>query len=251
MTIYTCRPEWEDMLTCIYEAWSSKKGHSNIRLMLEPIEQYTLFDEYIHVDADSKKAGSVIDAVNMKISPYVYHELALTAMAYEEDVLDNIYRVMILGFHFGPQVLSMLQYRDVVRNREIKLRVTREAQRFQEFVRFHQVSGGVYVAHIEPKSRVCSYLGPVFSDRMPSEHFLIIDDVHREAVVHPKNEPYYMWKLSDEEFERLLETEDANDEYTDMWKVFFNTIAIKERTNPDCQLNHAPLWARKHMVEFD
>ena len=55
MTIYTCKAEWEDMLTCIYVAWASGKGHENIKLCIEPIEQYTLFDEYIHVDAASEK----------------------------------------------------------------------------------------------------------------------------------------------------------------------------------------------------
>ena len=51
MTYYTCKPVWEDMLSCIYDAWSSGKGHQNIKLCIEPIEQFTLFDEYIHVDA--------------------------------------------------------------------------------------------------------------------------------------------------------------------------------------------------------
>ena len=72
MTIYSCEHEWEAMLTCIYDAWASKKGQQNIRLELEPIEQYTLFDEYIHVDADHEKAIKVMDAVNRKISPLFF-----------------------------------------------------------------------------------------------------------------------------------------------------------------------------------
>lgn len=249
MTVYTCANDWESMLTCIYVAWASKKGHNNIKLMLEPIDQYNLFDEYIHVEADGVKASKVIDAVKLKISPYVYQELAMTALAYEEDALDNIYRVMILGFAYGKGVLDMLQFKDVMRNHEIRKRVEREANRFQEIIRFHQV-GAIYVAHIEPKSRVLSYLGPVFQDRMPSEYFMIVDDVHSEAIVHPKDEAYYLWKLSEDELTRLLETEEENDDYTDLWQVFFDTISIEERKNEKCQANHFPKWARKHAVEF-
>lgn len=249
MRIYSCEPYWEAMLTTIYEAWSSKLGHENIKLLLEPVEQYTLFDEYVHVDADSDKAIKVIDAINTKISPYVYHELAKTSMAYEEDVLDNIYHVLILGFAYGARVLDMLQFKDVMRNMEIRTRVGREACRFQEIMRFHQI-GNVYISHFEPKSRVAEYLGPIFQDRMPSEHFVIVDDVHKEAVIHKADENFYMYKLSDDEFSKLLSSESINDEYTDLWKLFFNTIAIKERTNSQCQLNHFPMWARTHAVEF-
>ena len=249
MRIYSCVPEWEAMLTCIYEASSSGLGFKNIRLMLEPIEQYTLFDEYIHVDADHDIAVSVMEAVKNKISYHVYQELAFTSMAYEEDVLDNIYHVMILGFNYGKDVLQMVQFRDIIRNREIRSRVMSEANRFQEIIRFHQI-GDAYVAHIEPKSRVVTFLGTVFEDRMPSENFMIVDDVHREAVVHKRNEHFYNYRPSDEEFERLLVTEGENDEYTDLWRVFFNTIAIKERKNEACQNNHFPKWARAHAVEF-
>ncbi|MBQ0000693.1 MAG: DNA metabolism protein, partial [Clostridiales bacterium] len=118
MTYYTCRQDLESMFTCIYVAWSSGKGHQNIRLLLEPVSQFTLFDEYIHVEPDLTKTNQVITSINKKISPWFYHEMAYTSMAYEEDVLDNIYRCMILGFAYGPQVLKQLQYRDIMRHHE-------------------------------------------------------------------------------------------------------------------------------------
>lgn len=250
MKVFSCAPNWEAMLTCIYEAWSSHLGHKNIRLELEPVEQTSFLDEYIHVDSDSAKADSVINAVCGKISPHVYYELAFCSMAYEKDVLDNIYRVMILGFAYGSHVLEMVQYRDVMRNQEIRVRLGREVCRFKETVRFHEVRKSLYVAHIEPKSRLVLSLGEPFADRMPSEHWMIIDDVHKEAVIHPKNSEYYLRILDDAELETLLRTEEVNDEYTDMWKVFFDTIAIKERENYRCQRNLIPIWARKHAVEF-
>ena len=81
--------------------------------------------------------------------------------------------------------------------------------------------------------------------------FVIVDDIHKEAVIHHKDEHFYMYKLNDEELTRLLQTEEENDSYTDMWKVFFDTIAIKERTNKKCQDNLFPMWARKHAVEMN
>ena len=249
MKVFTCAPEWEAMLTCIFEAFSCGLGHKNIRLLLEPVGQISLFDEYVHVEADSAKADKLSETIVHRISYEIYTEMAYTAMSCEEDVLDNIYHVLILGFHYGPEVLHMVQFADIMRNREIRARVVREAERFREILRFHQL-GNVYVAHFEPKSRVIGYLGPIFSDRMPSEYFVIVDDVHREALIHGKNEHFYLQKLTDSDFDNLLRTEEENDEYTDLWKAFFDSVAIKERANEKCQKTHFPLWARKHAVEF-
>lgn len=251
MYYYTCAPNWEAMLTCIYEAWSSRRGQQNIRLLAEPVEQYTLFDEYIHVDADPEKAIKVMDAVVKKISHYFYSELAYASMAYEEDTLDTIFRVMMLGFTFGSKALEMIQYKDVMRFNAIRKRVSNESHSFREFIRFHEVRRSLYVAHIEPKSRIVISLAPSFADRMPSEHWMIVDDVHREAIIHPADSDYYLQRLTDYEYEKLLLTEQENDEYTDMWKVFFDSIAIKERANARCQQNLFPNWKRKHAVEFD
>lgn len=250
MTYYTCEQNLNSMLTCIYDAWSSGKGHQNLRLLLEPVRQQTLFDEYIHVDADAEKVHKVITSIKKKISPYFFHELAYTSMAYEEDTLDNIYRCMILGFAYGPEVLNQIQYRDIMRNRQIRTRIGKEVCRFQEFLRFHRIEPDIYVAHFEPKSRIALALGPVFEDRMPSENWMIIDDIHREAVIHPKDEHFYLRTLNELEFKRLLQTEQVNDSFTNLWKTFFHSIAIEERKNTDLQRNLFPLWTRKHAVEY-
>lgn len=250
MFVYTCERNLDAMLTCIYVAWASGKGHNNIRLELEPLGQYSLFDEYTHVDADPILADKVSDSVCRKISPSFYSKLMYNYMAYEEDVLDNIYRVMQLGFAYGPNALEMVKYEAVMRHREITCRLGKEINRFQEFTRFNEVREGLLVAHIEPKSRLVLSLGPIFQDRMPSENWMIIDDIGKEAVVHPRNEQFYLRRLSDDEFDQLRSTENCKDEFIEMWKAYFEAIAIKERNNPRCQRNLMPLWSRRHAVEF-
>ena len=250
MFVYSCKHVWEDMLTCIYEAWSSGHGHQNIALVFDGELQYSLLHTYIHVDADAGKAAKVKEAIESRVSKRVYEELTYCSMAYEADVLDVIYRVMILCFAYGAEALEYVQYRDVMRFKAILKRVQHEVNRFQEFSRFHAVGGNVYVAHIEPKSRLVVALGPIFTDRMPSEHWMVIDDVHKEAVIHPKDAPFYLKQLSKEEYARLLKTEEHNDVYNDLWQVFFDSIAIEQRRNEKCQTNLFPLWARKHAVEF-
>lgn len=250
MTVYYCDANWESMLTCIYEAWASRKGHANVTLRVGPVEQYDLFREYVYVTGDSRKAESVKDAIIRKISYSFYRELSYVGMSHEEDALDTIYRMVVLGFAYGPGVGDMYQSEAVQRFRKLYRAITTEADRFREFMRFHEASRGVYVAHFEPRGRILPVLAECFTDRMPSEMFIIVDDVHREALVHPMDEPCYIRMLTDDEFERILMTEEENDDYTDLWRVFFETIAIRERANAKCQQNHMPYWVRKHMVEM-
>lgn len=249
MRIYTCDRDWICVLTAIYDAWTSKIGHQNIRIEYEPVEQYSFFNEYYRIEADEEKASKVIDAVIGKISYNFYHNLAYTYMAYETDVPDVIYRMMILGFAYGEAVTGMRQFKEVNRYLEIRKRLGREVNRFQEVVRFHKVGNG-YVAHIEPKSRLVVALGPIFSDRMPSENYMIVDDIHHEALIGPADKEFYIMALSEEEMQDIIRTEEANDEFTVMWKKYFDAVAIQERKNDKCQKNMFPVWARKHAVEF-
>ena len=249
MTVFICEDSLESMLTCIYDAWYSRLGHDNVRLAVAPVDQFNMFESYVHVEASVDKAMAVADAINRKVSPAFYSEIAFTLGACEKDTLDTVYRVLVLAFRLGAGVLDAYGFNAVARFRAIRTRFGREVSSFLEFVRFNRL-GDVFVAHIEPKSHVILPVSEHFSDRMPSEYWMIIDDVHKEATVHPVNSRYYVRKLSDEEYERLKVTENYEDSFTEMWRAYFEHIAIEERNNPACQLNHFAKWKRKHVTEF-
>ena len=155
---------------------------------------------------------------------------------------------MVAGFHYGAHVVDFLQEPVVMRMFELKRKVGNEAHSHIEFIRFANMPGNVLVSHIEPKSNVLTLVAPHFSDRLPSENWMIIDDQRFIAVVHPADQDYYLTTLSNEEMDRLSVKTD--DPFIDLWKDFFNTIRIKERENSQCQRNLMPLWYRKHMTEF-
>lgn len=250
MTVFTCRDDFESMMTCIYDAWASGKGHENVRLLREPVICQELFCEYIHVDADEEKTTKVVRSIQKKISYEAYWKVVYAAFSKEEDALDAIYRFLILGFAYGGKAASMLSRPPVMRMMELQRNVGNEAHFFQEFARFTSVGGKVYVCHIEPKNNVLFFVANHFQDRMPSEYWMIIDDNRRIAAVHPQNEDFYIRHLEKEEAEELAKAEQIEDQYTSLWRTFFHTIGIKERENPACQRNMFPIWMRKHATEF-
>ncbi len=274
-TIFTCDDSFESMMTCVYQAWDSRLGHRNIRLALEPVDQQELFCDYIHVDSDTEKTEKVIRSIRRKISDEAYRQIFMAAMSFEPDRLDAIYRFLLLGFAYGGKVTDMLAEPPVIRILELSRKVGNEAHFFREFTRFVLVDlspspkGGapalspgrapapwqaspekIYVAHIEPKCNILTITARHFEDRMPSEHWMMIDDTRRLAAIHPKDQPLYLTSLSREELAHLLELEKNRDVYTDLWQEFFDTIGIGARTNPRCQRTMLPLWYRKHMTEF-
>lgn len=139
---------------------------------------------------------------------------------------------------------------DVMRIKDIRRKVLHETRYFMEFARFNSIGNKVYVCHLEPESDVIYEVSLHFADRMPSENWLIIDDNRKKSVVHTTDGQMYIRYFTDYDMSVLAKTEDVNDEYTDMWKIFFETIAIKQRYNPECQRNLMPVWMRKHVTEF-
>lgn len=251
MKIFTCKDNYEDMMTCIYDAWEwgLKNGHDSLRLMKEPIEQTSLFDEYIHVDRDEEKSMKVTRSIKSKISMRAYIDI-YNALLHYDDMLDTVYRYLRIGFRVGAKLTDMLTEPVVMKVSKISHKVSGEAHLFREFARFSSIDGRVYVCHIEPKCNVVYHVATHFFDRMPSEDWIIIDDIRKLAVVHPKNENMYLSYLNDEQFSRLLESEKIHDKYNDLWQTFFDAISIKQRENYECQRGHFPIWMRKHAVEF-
>lgn len=170
ITVFTCRDQFDDMMSCIYEAWASRLGHSNVRLLTEPFGTPELFCTYRHVDLQPERAGSVVRTIRQKISAHAGRMVYRAAMSCADDKLDAIYRFLILGFYQGASVMDYLQHPAVHRLFELDRQTANEAHYFREFIRFSSLDNRILVSHIEPKSNVLTLVAPSFADRLPSEN---------------------------------------------------------------------------------
>ncbi len=249
MQIFTCENHPEAMLTCIYEAWDWEISHrEKVKLQREPIIQPTLFDEYHHVEIDREKAKKVMTSIYRKISWEAYTCVYYVMLA-KQDTMMDIYQFLKYGFK-NSNVMAHLAEPIVCCMMQIARNVQNEMHSLREFVRFDGIGEQVYIAHIEPKHAILSLLAEHFSDRMPSEDWMLIDDGRKLAAVHPKNESFYIREMTGQEAERLAQSEQIADPYHPLWQTFFDTIAIEQRKNTKCQRNLFPNWRRKHVTEF-
>ncbi len=106
-------------------------------------------------------------------------------------------------------------------------------------------------AVIEPENEVIDMVADHFTDRLNPEWFIVYDKSHGKAAFHNPGRRWYMRQLEQRERQVLDELEHSGgQEYADLWKAFFDSIAIKERENSGLQRTNLPLHYRKHMTEF-
>ena len=120
-----------------------------------------------------------------------------------------------------------------------------EVEKLRGFVRFSDYNG-ILGAEIEPKNRVLPLLRHHFCSRYANESLFIYDRNHTDLLLYANGRsriiPVDSLQLS------LPGEEEVH--YRALWKRFYDTIAIKERTNPRCQNSFLPKRYRSTMTEF-
>lgn len=249
-TVFLCGPEPEDIFTAVYDAWASRLGHDNVSLEIESEQwQPRLFAQYCHVKRDGKKAEKVAGSVRRKISPEAFQGIYQAALSFEPDRADAVYRFLIEGFRVGPDVIHRLQNPAVCRVFELSRKVGRESHLFLGFSRFVQWDNGVLFARLAPKCNVLPLVAPHFANRLSGENWLIYDETWHKAAVHPTGQDWFLMDTVESGWDEALRERREEENWEDLWRTFVRHIAIRERVNPDLQMNMLPLWYRKNMTE--
>lgn len=250
MVIFLCRDDFDSILCGVYDAWMSRLGHDNVRLQLYGAYNMELFAEYRDVEVSEEKINKVADAVVSKISREAYGWIYNASLSFEEEKADRIYRFLIYGFHIGSQITANLQIPAVHEIFRMNRNLLNEAHNMKQFLRFSELKNRVLFSKIGPKNDVLPMLALHFSDRLRPERFIIYDEHRERAVIYAPDNGWYI--LAGESAKRLGNLSEKTDqkEYETLWKIFFNSIAIKERENYVCQRGHLALRYRPYMTEF-
>ena len=212
-----------------------------------------LFADYIDVESSIKKMNSVLDAIKEKISHEAYEYVMKAIVSGDAGRGDVIYQFITYGFTLGAKVVMAVQFQEVADMFTLVRSVQNEAYRYIEVLRFKEVihKPPLLLSVIEPKHDIVAHLANHFTDRFNSEWFIIYDARHHKAVFHEAGGKWEVRLLSENEEQRLKELNETEEEYSDLWKVFFENIAVKERENKKLQTGNLPLRFRGHMTEFE
>lgn len=253
--IYLCDNSIDGIFTAVYVAWSSRLGHSNVKIEEKSegskFSNIELFAEYEVVDTDYVLANKVGRSIRDKISEEAYEMSCHVALSDYSGKADLIYRFLILGFATGPTITEHMSNEIVNKMLKVNKNVGNEAHHLLGFLRFSEQKNGLLTSIIHPKNNVLSLVTPHFADRLPLERFLIYDGNRKLAALHVPNKPWIIAEVPDIDQDRIREASAYEDQFRDLWITFFDHIAIKERDNYKLQRNNLPLRFRGDMTEFN
>ncbi len=252
MYVLLCEDSVDGILTGVYDAWTLGLGHDRIRLLAsnqDECPEPELFCEYRVIRADPDKAEKVIKTVRNRISVLSAQMLIRACCSERKDKADAVYRFILLGLKMGQRTADQLTNPHVLAVFEMNRAVSREVCHYLGFLRFSDM-GNLLFGELEPRNDIAALIAPHFADRLPEENFVICDRWRKKAVIHPAHSAWYMAEVTDEFLERIEQEFGKEEEYPNLWRSFFESIAIEERKNERLQRTLLPRRFRSLMTEF-
>ena len=121
-----------------------------------------------------------------------------------------------------------------------------ELDRVKGFLRFQKIDENVYYAKFAPDHNQLPLLRSHLEKRFSDQKWIVHDERRNTALVYNLHRSMLV-PLTTEEASQLVEGK--HDDCIDLFQRYFNTIAIKERTNKRLQDQYMPKRYREYMPE--
>ncbi|HAA26032.1 MAG TPA: hypothetical protein DCE11_07950 [Ruminiclostridium sp.] len=242
--IYLYDGSFEGLLTCVFEAYASKTA--DISIIPQKDHTPSFLEEERVIETDMEKFRRVYESVSKKISPLAQKVIYKVWLSEDENSSNLIYKFLRIGYKIGGKVVNYIQDPAVNRVMELNKAVGREAHRFLGLLRFREVHKGIFYAEYEPQYNITVLIAPHFAKRLACQPFLIHDRKRNICAVFNGRE-LVMTDETPSIPERSTVTED---QYSELWKAFFRSVAIKERRNPRAQMGFMPKKYWKYLTEL-
>ena len=239
--IYRYDGSFEGFLCCVFDSYVNRERPSEFQDEAHLVQ--SLFPAR-WVGTDLRHAQRILVSLE-KIDPWAKELVAKGFLTCAPEKERRLYDFIRLAYRAGPAVVRDLTDPRVAPLHTALLHLWKEAHLFQGFVRFSD-QGGVLCGRITPKNRVLPLLRPHFCARFSRERFLLYDRTHQEALLY---QPRQWAILPLEEFHLEGPGQEERD-YRQLWRRFYDTIAIRERENPRCRMTHMPKRYWDDMTEF-
>lgn len=245
MLVYIYDGSFEGILTSVFEAYARKEAPDKI--VEESGQQLGFGQQTRYIETDSRKALRVERGITDKAGQQAYQHVWVASLSCDMDKATAIYRYICRCLEIRFKIYNDLANPDVIGLLKVYNQVAREGHALTEFLRFSQMEGGVFYAKITPDHYVIPILMPHFVERYCVQPFIIHDKTHQTAGVYDLKEWYMVdaanITLPDESCDELA--------FRRMWKMFYETIAVKERINLKCRQSFMPKKYWQNMTEMN
>lgn len=241
---------FQGLLSIVFDCYVSKE----IPLEIIPQIDYipNLFDNIQLIKTDFEKSDRIFQGISKNICDKALYDAYYAFLsANQNGVCLNkeieIVKFLLHGFIVGPKIMTMLSIDYVLHVIKLRKNVLGEAHRLKGLTRLQEIGDNLFYASIHPENNVIENLGQFLIKRFPTQN-LILHDKNREIALLYNTKEYTIIEVSnDMPMPTITENEKR---FQGLWKIFFKTIAIKERTNPRCQMQYMPKKYWQDLVEM-
>lgn len=242
-SVYLYDGSFEGLLTIVFYAYIEKELPSAIYEK----EKYTnnILDIKREITTEFEKSQRIFNGIVKNISYSTLYHAYYAFLSNELNRELNIVQYLVYGFIVGPSINTMLSINFVAQIHFLGKKVFGESHRLKGLLRFQEIGNNLYYASIHPDNNVIENLGQHFIRRLPTQNF-IIHDKNRNILFLYNTKDYSIVSAQNFNIPNITKTEK---EYQNLWKTFFDTIAIKERTNSRLQMQFMPKKYWQDLVE--
>ena len=236
---------FEGFLTAIYDAFYSKEEITSIECNNNC--ELDMITTIKNIKTDIDKYNKVKDAIVTKIDPLALNKIYKLYLSNNKHKGLLCYKYLKTAFKVGSDIHKHL-YLDIVRELDlIERRVSLESHRFTGFVRFSLINNNFLYSPIEPDNNILELISPHFANRFSNENWIIHDVKRNIASIYNK----VSWEIIEMNEDICNNLKNYNDEFEDLWKNYFVSTAIKERTNLKLQRRSMPKRYWKNLTEIN
>ena len=236
---------FEGLLTIVFDCYVNKQFPTSIQC--NNIYQTNMLNSLVKIETDTEKSDRIKNGIIKNISYDVFFNSYVAFLSNSNTKELSIVKYLCHSFVSGPSVHNMLSIPYVFEVHDTRKRVLLESHRLKGLLRFISITDNLFYSIIHPDNDIIEFLGTHFTKRLSNINFIIIDKVRNKSFVYDTKK-YQIMDVTNLEIPQVSEEET---EFQNMWKAFFKTIAIKERTNPKLQATYMPRRYWKDLIEID
>ncbi|MDZ4200334.1 MAG: TIGR03915 family putative DNA repair protein, partial [Kiritimatiellia bacterium] len=219
-------------------------------VLLAPDSSPSLFaDDAVRIPADPAAASQLLARVSRELGKDWVRRLFRLLCSEEPDAENVACRVLALAFERGADVMGYQADPWIRKAGDIERRVGGEIHRLKGLLRFRRLADGRLWGPVEPRHNVIVLLAPHFRRRLGGERWLIHDAARGFGIGAELGGPARPW--TGLEIEEALRggLDGSEAEYSRFWQTYFQSIAIRNRSNPEAQRRNMPVRYWKHLIE--
>jgi probable DNA metabolism protein len=234
---------FEGFLTLVYDVYYEK---ISVESILKKMPSELMFDSLHEVIVDDTKSQTVLKALQVKFSKDNFELILHIFMCDTKDFELDLLCFIVKGFR-SQRELQNINIPCIFNLKSLQKEFFHVYHKMSGFLRFEELEDATLYAKVDAKYNVLYLLGKHFSKRLNNQKY-IIHDIKRElAFLHTK-EFVGVQKVADYEIPLRSESEEK---FQNLWKTFFDSVAIKSRKNKKLQQQTVPLIYRTYMTEFN